>query len=103
MANRLIMKFLPGVPYVHTKPALGFQRNVIGYKPSPVSLESIDGQLVACHFAEQVRPGEIRPSSARLCSTRRSTSPTAAAARAAADLSDALSSGAFPRSRYGSL
>jgi peptide/nickel transport system substrate-binding protein len=39
-ANRLIMNFLPGVPYAHTKPALGFQRNVIGYKPSPVSLES---------------------------------------------------------------
>jgi peptide/nickel transport system substrate-binding protein len=38
-ANRLIMNFLPGVPYAHTKPALGFQRNVIGYKPSPVSLE----------------------------------------------------------------
>jgi len=39
-ANRMIMNFLPGVPYAHTKPALGFQRNVVGYKPSPVSLES---------------------------------------------------------------
>jgi peptide/nickel transport system substrate-binding protein len=39
-ANQMIMNFLPGVPYAHTKPALGFQRNVIGYKPSPVSLES---------------------------------------------------------------
>jgi peptide/nickel transport system substrate-binding protein len=39
-ANRIIMSFLPGVPYVHTKPALGFQRNVTGYVPSPVSLES---------------------------------------------------------------
>ncbi len=39
-ANQLIMNFLPGVPYAHTKPALGFPRNVIGYKPSPVSLES---------------------------------------------------------------
>jgi peptide/nickel transport system substrate-binding protein len=39
-ANRLIMNFLPGVPYAHTKPALGFQRNVAGYRPSPVSLES---------------------------------------------------------------
>ncbi len=39
-ANRAIMNFLPGVPYAHTKPALGFQRNVVGYKPSPVSLES---------------------------------------------------------------
>lgn len=39
-ANRLIMKFLPGVPYVHTKPALGFEKTVQGYVPSPVSLES---------------------------------------------------------------
>jgi peptide/nickel transport system substrate-binding protein len=39
-ANRLIMDFLPGVPYVHTKPALAFAANVSGYEPSPVSLES---------------------------------------------------------------
>jgi len=38
-ANRLIMDFLPGVPYVHTKPALAFTANVSGYEPSPVSLE----------------------------------------------------------------
>ncbi|MGH3665555.1 MAG: ABC transporter substrate-binding protein [Egibacteraceae bacterium] len=38
-ANRLIMAFLPGVPYVHTKPALAFTANVSGYQPSPVSLE----------------------------------------------------------------
>jgi peptide/nickel transport system substrate-binding protein len=38
-ANRLIMDFLPGVPYVHTKPGLAFTANVSGYKPSPVSLE----------------------------------------------------------------
>ena len=38
-ANRLIMNFLPGVPYAHTKPALAFQTNVVGYMPSPVSLE----------------------------------------------------------------
>ena len=38
-ANRDIMKFLPGVPYVHTSPALGFQKRVQGYIPSPVSLE----------------------------------------------------------------
>jgi peptide/nickel transport system substrate-binding protein len=37
--NRLIMDFLPGVPYVHTKPALAFTANVTGYEPSPVSLE----------------------------------------------------------------
>jgi len=39
-ANRQIMNFLPGVPYVHTKPALAFQADVQGYEPSPVSLES---------------------------------------------------------------
>ena len=38
-ANRLIMDFLPGVPYVHTRPALAFAANVKGYVPSPVSLE----------------------------------------------------------------
>jgi peptide/nickel transport system substrate-binding protein len=38
-ANRLIMKYLPGVPYAHSSPALGFKQNVHGYVPSPVSLE----------------------------------------------------------------
>jgi peptide/nickel transport system substrate-binding protein len=38
-ANRTIMEFLPGVPYVHTKPALAFHSSVQGYQPSPVSLE----------------------------------------------------------------
>ena len=38
-ANRMIMEFLPGVPYVHTEPALAFDSNVKGYVPSPVSLE----------------------------------------------------------------
>jgi peptide/nickel transport system substrate-binding protein len=39
-ANRLIMKLLPGVPYVHTSPALAFQKNVNGYVPSPTTDES---------------------------------------------------------------
>jgi peptide/nickel transport system substrate-binding protein len=39
-ANRMIMDYVPGVPYVHTKPALAFAANVSGYVPSPVSLES---------------------------------------------------------------
>lgn len=39
-AEIYIMKFLPMVPYVHSKPALAFQKNVQGYIPSPVSLES---------------------------------------------------------------
>ena len=37
--NNKIMEFLPGVPYVHTKPALAFAKGVTGYVPSPVSLE----------------------------------------------------------------
>ena len=38
-ANRKIMEFLPGVPYVHTKPALAFAPNVRGFVPSPVQNE----------------------------------------------------------------
>jgi peptide/nickel transport system substrate-binding protein len=38
-ANRLIMDFLPGLPYVHTEPGLAFTANVSGYVTSPVSLE----------------------------------------------------------------
>jgi len=30
---------LPGIPYVHTEPALAFSANVKGYETSPVSLE----------------------------------------------------------------
>jgi peptide/nickel transport system substrate-binding protein len=41
-ANRLIMQELPGVPYVHTKPALAFKRNVVGYVASPIELEPLD-------------------------------------------------------------
>jgi peptide/nickel transport system substrate-binding protein len=48
-ANRMIMDFLPGLPYVHTKPGLAFAANVTGYRPSPVSLEpfsvvTVEGQ-----------------------------------------------------------
>ena len=40
---------LPGVPYAHSRPALGFQKNVNGYVPSPVGTDpfvnvSIGGQ-----------------------------------------------------------
>jgi len=38
-ANQLIADFVPGVPYVHTEPALAFAACVEGYEPSPVSLE----------------------------------------------------------------
>lgn len=39
-ANQMIMKYLPGVPYVHAPSYLGFQKRVKGYHPSPVGLES---------------------------------------------------------------
>jgi peptide/nickel transport system substrate-binding protein len=35
----MIMANLPGVPYVHTKPALGFKKSVLGYIASPIELE----------------------------------------------------------------
>ena len=37
--NRIIMDFLPGLPYAHTEPGLAFTANVTGYVPSPVTLE----------------------------------------------------------------
>ena len=39
-ANQMIMKYLPGVPYVHSPSYLAFQKRVHGYHPSPVGLES---------------------------------------------------------------
>jgi peptide/nickel transport system substrate-binding protein len=38
-ANRKIMDFLPGVPYVNTEPALAFKKSVKGFVPSPTSGE----------------------------------------------------------------
>ena len=38
-ANRAIMKFLPGVPYVHTKAALAFESERRGLRPEPVASE----------------------------------------------------------------
>ena len=35
----MLMEFIPGVPYVHTSPALAFQKNVTGYVPSPVYIQ----------------------------------------------------------------
>jgi peptide/nickel transport system substrate-binding protein len=48
-ANDMIMDWLPGVPYAHSKPALAFQQNVKGYVASPTSDEhfssvSIEGK-----------------------------------------------------------
>jgi peptide/nickel transport system substrate-binding protein len=33
--NKYVAQTVPGVPYVHTQPALAFKRTVIGFKPSP--------------------------------------------------------------------
>ncbi|MDX6517405.1 MAG: peptide/nickel transport system substrate-binding protein [Gaiellaceae bacterium] len=38
-ANIMIMKFLPGVPYAHSRPALGFLKRVGGYVASPVGTD----------------------------------------------------------------
>src|SRR6266567_2407358 len=42
-ANIMIMKFLPGVPYAHSRPALGFQKKVKGYTASPVGTDPFAG------------------------------------------------------------
>jgi peptide/nickel transport system substrate-binding protein len=39
-ANRLVMDYLPAVPYAHSKPALGFRADVDGYVASPTTNES---------------------------------------------------------------
>jgi peptide/nickel transport system substrate-binding protein len=39
-ANRVIMEWLPGVPYAHSQPALGFSAAVQGFVPSPTTNES---------------------------------------------------------------
>jgi peptide/nickel transport system substrate-binding protein len=39
-ANRLIMDFLPGVPYVHNEPAIAFAAGIEGFEPGPLANES---------------------------------------------------------------
>jgi peptide/nickel transport system substrate-binding protein len=39
-ANRMIMEFVPGVPYVHAGPAVAFREGVSGYVPDPLNNES---------------------------------------------------------------
>jgi peptide/nickel transport system substrate-binding protein len=38
-ANRMIMDFLPGLPYVHTQPAIAMKEGISGLTPSPVTDE----------------------------------------------------------------
>ncbi|MGN6429643.1 MAG: ABC transporter substrate-binding protein, partial [Gaiellaceae bacterium] len=42
-ANIIIMKYLPAVPYAHSQPALGMQKKVKGYVPSPVGTDPFAG------------------------------------------------------------
>jgi peptide/nickel transport system substrate-binding protein len=39
-ANRLIMEFVPGVPYVHNEPAVAFIEGASGFTPGPLANES---------------------------------------------------------------
>jgi peptide/nickel transport system substrate-binding protein len=57
-ANRLIADWIPGVPYVHTSPALAFQSNVSGYVPSPVSLEEFADVSLEDEADESEEPEE---------------------------------------------
>jgi peptide/nickel transport system substrate-binding protein len=48
-ANQMIMEFLPGVPYAHSEPALGFRADVQGYVPSPTTNE----EFASVSFGEE--------------------------------------------------
>jgi peptide/nickel transport system substrate-binding protein len=44
--NKLIADFVPAVPYAHSRPGVGVERRVTGYKASPVGTESFYGVQV---------------------------------------------------------
>ena len=44
--NRLLAEYVPAVPYAHSRPGVGVQRRVTGYKASPVGTESFYGVQV---------------------------------------------------------
>jgi peptide/nickel transport system substrate-binding protein len=44
--NRLLAEFVPAVPYAHSRPAVGVQRRVQGYRASPVGTESFYGVTI---------------------------------------------------------
>jgi peptide/nickel transport system substrate-binding protein len=52
-ANRLIMRNIPGVPYVHAKAALTFQSNVQGFVASPVGVGGESFASVSLGEAEE--------------------------------------------------
>jgi peptide/nickel transport system substrate-binding protein len=44
--NRLLMEFLPAVPYAHSRPGVGVERRVRNYRASPVGTESFYGVTI---------------------------------------------------------
>jgi peptide/nickel transport system substrate-binding protein len=46
-ANVMIMNYLPGVPYAHSRPALGFNKAVRGYVASPVGTDPFEPVFIA--------------------------------------------------------
>jgi peptide/nickel transport system substrate-binding protein len=46
-ANVMIMNYLPGVPYAHSRPALGFNKSVRGYVASPVGTDPFEPVFIA--------------------------------------------------------
>ena len=44
--NKLIATYVPAVPYAHSRPGVGVERRVTGYKASPVGTESFYGVTV---------------------------------------------------------
>jgi peptide/nickel transport system substrate-binding protein len=44
--NKLLADFVPAVPYAHSRPAVGVERRVQGYKASPVGTESFYGVTI---------------------------------------------------------
>jgi peptide/nickel transport system substrate-binding protein len=46
-ANIMIMNYLPGVPYAHSRPALGFNKAVRGYVASPVGTDPFEPVFIA--------------------------------------------------------
>jgi peptide/nickel transport system substrate-binding protein len=46
-ANILIMKYLPAVPYAHSRPALGFNKSVRGYVASPVGTDPFEPVFIS--------------------------------------------------------
>ncbi len=46
-ANVMIMNYLPGVPYAHSRPALGFNKAVHGYVASPVGTDPFEPVFIA--------------------------------------------------------